>query len=65
MRYWLRSDIAADISSDSANMLLKMYATQNKVHVDNIDGGFVIKTSGTKNDNGVIKSQTVYILKNQ
>ena len=56
---------AADIVSDSANMLLKMYATQDKVHVDSIDGGFAIKTSGTKNDNGVIKSQTVYILKNQ
>ena len=55
---------AALIESNAASMLLKMYATQNTVHVDNVEGGFAIKTSGTKSDDGVIKSQTVYVLKN-
>ena len=56
---------AADISSEAANMLLKIYATQDKLHVDQIDGGFAIKTSGNKkSDDGIIKSQTVYVLKN-
>ena len=56
---------AADIVSDAESLALKMYATQDKIHVDSIDGGFTIKTSGTKADNGVIKSQTVYVLKNK
>ena len=56
---------AADIVSDAEKISLKMYATQDKVHVDSIDGGFAIKTSGTKSDGGVLKSQTVYMLKNQ
>ena len=56
---------AADIVSDAENIILKMYATQNKVHVDNIDGGFKIKTSGTKSEGGILKSQTVYVLKNK
>ena len=56
---------AADINSDVAGMTLKMYATQDTVQVDSIDRGFTIKTSGTKINNGVIKSQTVYVLKNK
>ena len=56
---------AADIASDSESLLLKMYATQDKVHVNSVDGGFSIKTSGSKSDNGLIKSQTVYVLKNK
>ena len=56
---------AADIVSEPANILMQVYASQNKLHVDKIDGGFAIKTSGTKNENGVIKSQTVYVIKNK
>ncbi len=56
---------AAEILSDEANMLLQIYANQDKIHVDNADGGFAIKTSGSKFDNGVIKSQTVYVIKNK
>ena len=56
---------AAVITSDPANMLLEVYANQNKIHVDNVDGGFAIKTSESKSDGGVLKSQTVYILKNK
>jgi len=56
---------AADIFSDSAKILLQVYASQNKLHVEEIDGGFKIKTSETKSADGKIKSQTVYILKNR
>ena len=54
----------ADIFSKAASIMLKMYATQEKIHIDNTEKGFSIKTSGSKSDNGVIKSQTVYVLKN-
>ena len=56
---------AADIFSESAGILLQVYATQNKLHVDEVEGGFAIKTSETKSADGKIKSQTVYILKNR
>ncbi len=56
---------AADILSDAASILLQVYATQDRLHVDEIDGGFAIKTGGTKSSDGKIKSQTVYILKNR
>lgn len=56
----------ADILSEANKMLLKMYATQDNVHVEKFDDGFAIKTSGSKKtDDGVIKSQTVYVLKNR
>ena len=56
---------AADIFSDSAKILLQVYAAQNKLHVEEVDGGFAIKTSETNLADGKIKSQTVYILKNR
>ena len=56
---------AADIFSEAASILLQVYATQNKLHVEEVDGGFAIKTSETKSADGKIKSQTVYILKNR
>ena len=56
---------AADIFSDAAKILLQVYASQNKLHVEEVDGGFAIKTSETKSADGKIKSQTVYILKNR
>lgn len=56
---------AADIFSDSAKILLQVYASQNKLHVNEVEGGFAIKTSETKLSDGKIKSQTVYILKNR
>ena len=55
----------AEIFSEPAGMLLLMYATQDKIHVDNVESGFAIKTSGTKPVDGKLKSQTVYILKNR
>jgi len=56
---------AADIFSDSAKILLQVYATQNKLQVAEVEGGFAIKTSDTKLTDNKIKSQTVYILKNR
>ena len=64
---WLASGLknAADIISETADMTVNMYATQNNIQIDSINGGFAIKTSGTKHDNGVIKAQTVYVFKNK
>ena len=56
---------AADIFSDNAKILLQVYATQEKLQVDEVEGGFKIKTAETKLKDGKIKSQTVYILKNR
>ena len=56
---------AADIFSESASILIQAYASQNKLHVAEIDGGFTIKTSDTKIVDGKIQSQTVYIFKNR
>ena len=56
---------AAEINSDQAGLLLQVYANQNKLHVDNDNGNFVFKTSGSKSTDGVIKTQTVYVLKNK
>ena len=56
----------ADIFSAADKLLLNMYATQDNVHVEKLPDGFAVKTSGTKKtDNGEIKSQTVYVLKNR
>ena len=56
---------AADIFSAPASIALKVYATQNELHVAETDGGFKIKTGGTKTEDGKIKSQTVYVFKNR
>lgn len=56
---------AADIFSDKTKILLQVYATQENLHVEEVDGDFAIKTSGTKIADNKIKSQTVYILKNR
>ena len=63
---WIESGLknAADIVSEAANIALNIYATQNNLHIEEVDGGFAIKTSGTKSAGGEIKSQTVYVLKN-
>ena len=56
----------ADIFSAADKLLLNMYATQDNVHVEKLPDGFAVKTSGSKKtDDGVIKSQTVYVLKNR
>ena len=63
---WIESGLknAADIISEAADISMHIFATQNNLHVEETDGGFAIKTSGTKSSDGEIKSQTVYILKN-
>lgn len=63
---WINAGLknAADIISDAAGISLNIFATQNNLHVEEVDGGFAVKTSGTTPVDGVIKSQTVYTLKN-
>ncbi len=57
---------SANIFSAADRLLLNMFATQDNVHVEKLPDGFAIKTSGSKKtDDGVIKSQTVYMLKNR
>ena len=56
---------AADIVSDAASICVKVYATQNKIHVEEVEGGFAVKTSDSNSAGGKIKSQTVYVLKNR
>ena len=56
----------ADIFSAADKLLVNMYATQDNVHVNKLPDGFAIKTSGSKKtDDGEIKSQTVYVVKNR
>lgn len=56
---------AADIFSAPSSIDVKVYATQNKLHVEEVDGGFAIRTSSTKAEDGKIKAQTVYVFKNR
>ena len=56
---------AADIFSAPASIDVKVYATQDNLHVAETDGGFAIRTGGTKSADGKIKAQTVYVFKNR
>ena len=56
---------AAEILSEEAGMLLEIYANQDKLHIAEADGGFTVKTSGSKTEGGALNSQTVYVLKNK
>ena len=56
---------AADIFSAPSSIDLKVYATQDKLHVSEVDNGFAIRTGGTKSADGKISGQTVYVFKNR
>ncbi|MBQ3727349.1 MAG: hypothetical protein II902_09900 [Selenomonadaceae bacterium] len=56
---------AANIFSAQKSIDIIVYATQDKIHVRAVDGGFAIKASGSKVVDGKIKSQTVYMIKNR
>lgn len=55
---------AANLFSEAASIEIIVYATQDAVDVQAVDGGFALKTGGSSSD-GKIKSQTVYMLKNR
>ena len=55
----------ANLFSEAAQIEVIVYATQDKIHAQAVDGGFLIKTSGTAAADGKIKSQTVYMIKNR
>lgn len=56
---------AADILSNGANILIQVFASQNKLQVAESAGGFTTKTADSKISDGKIISQTVYIFKNK
>ena len=56
---------AANIFCAATEIDLIVYATQNEVHAQAVDGGFAIKTSGSNAADGKIKAQTVYMIKNR
>ena len=56
---------AAEIVSEDASISMSVFATQEKLQVEEFDGGFAVSTVGTKAVDGVIKGQTVYFLKNK
>ena len=55
---------AADIFSADSNILIQAFVSQNKLQVEEIEGGFTTKTADTKISDGKLISQTVYIFKN-
>lgn len=55
----------ANFFCDAASIEIIVYATQNEIHVAQVDGGFAISTSGSDAADGKIKSQTVYMIKNR
>lgn len=56
---------AAEVVSEKAGISMSIFVTQEKLQVEEFDGGFAVSTSGTKAVDGVIKGQTVYFLKNK
>lgn len=56
---------AANVFATAVSIDIIVYATQNEIHAEPIDGGFTIKTSGSNAADGKIKAQTVYMLKNR
>ena len=56
---------AANIFCEQLSIDVIVYATQDEIHARAIDGGFAIKTGGSKAVDGKIKSQTVYMIKNR
>ena len=57
---------AADVVSEKAAISMNIFATQDKLQVEKVQDGFAFKTAGTKkSEDGTIKGQTVYFLKNK
>ena len=56
---------AANIFSAPTSIDVIVYATQNEIHAQAVDGGFAIKTGGSNAADGKIKAQTVYMIKNR
>ena len=50
---------AANLFSAAASIDIIVYATQDKIHAEAVDGGFAVKTSGAAS------GQTVYMIKNR
>ena len=56
---------AANLFSEAASVELIIYATENAIQAEPVDGGFALKTSGSNASDGSLKAQTVYMIKNR
>ncbi len=56
---------AANLFCDAASVEFIIYATENAIQTEPVDGGFAIKTSGSNATDGKLKAQTVYMIKNR
>lgn len=56
---------AANLFCEAASIEIIVYATQNEMHAQAVDGGLAMKTSGSNAADGKIKAQTVYMFKNR
>ncbi len=56
---------AANLFCDAASVEFIIYATQNAIQAEPVDGGFAIKTSGSNAADGKLTAQTVYMIKNR
>lgn len=56
---------AANIFSETAGIEIIVYATQDEIRAQAVEGGFALKTSGSKEIDGKIGGQTVYMIKSR
>ena len=56
---------AANVRSGDWSIEIIAYATQDEIHAQAVDGGFALKTSGSKSADGKIGGQTVYMIKSR
>lgn len=56
---------AANLFSESAGIEIIVYATQNEIHAQTVDGGFALWTGKSNVSDGKIAAQTVYMIKSR
>jgi len=56
---------AANVRTGDWGVEVIVYATQDAIHAQTVDGGFALKTSGSKAADGKICGQTVYMIKSR
>lgn len=56
---------AANVRTGDWSIEIIAYATQDEIHAQAVDGGFALKTSGSKSADGKIGGQTVYMIKSR
>ena len=56
---------AANLFCEASSVEIIIYATENAIQAEPVEGGFAIKTSGSNAADGSLKAQTVYMIKNR